>query len=369
MRRGLRLLIGSLLVGLCARGESVPLDDVWKILKGTAQPPAEWRAADFDDSAWLEDEAPVGYGYPTIITELSDMRWNYSAVYFRIAFELEDTFAVESMSLRIDWDDGFVAYMNGQYIVHRNMPISIDPPYVVLAAPPHAAGVPETIALDAFIPALRTGTNVLAIQVHNASKSDEAFFFHAKLDITMRNEPFACVTMPTCADKGDGNVLVGWTRIQGTVLDAIQIREGDEVVAEVAGDALMALVTGAAAGDHSYRLFGLRDGFDDDCYGGTCEVTASAVKNFKRGDVNIDNALSIVDPIVLARYLFQQHAEPSCLDACDIDDNGKLDLSDVIVLLQFLFNNGAEPPAPGPYVCGVDAGLDEMPICTYSFCP
>ena len=369
MKRGLRLLIGSLLVGLCAHGASVPVDDVWKILKGTAQPPAEWRDADFDDSTWLEDEAPVGYGYPTIVTTLSDMRWNYSAVYFRIPFELEDTYAVERLVMTIDWDDGFVAYLNGQYVLHRNMPISIDPPYVVLASPPHAAGVPETIVLDAFIPALRTGANVLAVQVHNASKSDEKFFFRAKLDITTRIEPFACVTSPVCADKGDGNVLVGWTRVLGTALDAIQIREGDEVLVEVPGNALTALVTGAAAGNHSYRLFGLRSGFDEACYGGTCEVTVSAVKNFTRGDANIDNRLTIADPIFLARYLFQQGSEPSCLDASDIDDNGKLDLADVIVLLQFLFNNGAHPPAPGPYACGADTVLDELPICNYPFCP
>ena len=45
MRRGLRLLVGCLLVGLCARGASLPVDDVWKLLKGTAQPSAGWNTA------------------------------------------------------------------------------------------------------------------------------------------------------------------------------------------------------------------------------------------------------------------------------------------------------------------------------------
>jgi len=369
MRRGLRLLVGCLLVGLCARGASLPVDDVWKLLKGTAQPSAGWNTADFDDSKWLEEEAPCGYGYPSIATVLADMRWNYSSVYFRLPFDLEDTYGIARLSLTIDWDDGFVAYLNGQYLAHRNMPISFDPPYVVLASPPHLAGRPEVFVLDAFTPALRAGMNVLAVQVHNASKSDETFFFNAKLDIAMRVEPFPCVTMPTCADKGDGNVLIGWARSAGTVLDAIQVREGDEILVQVPGSAQTALVMHAAAGEHVYRLFGVRAGFDEACYGGSCEVVVSDVKNFKRGDANVDNRFSIADPVFLARYLFQQGDAPSCLDAADADDNGKLDLADIIGLLQFLFNNGSAPPAPGPYECGGDAVLDDFPLCVYPFCP
>ncbi len=367
MRSGLRLLVGALLVGACIHGAGFPYKDLWKGLKGTVQQPTGWRDIAFDDAEWFEGGAPVGYGYAGIATLLGDMRGSYSAVFFRKTFTIDDTFPVQHMSFTIDWDDGFVAYLNGEYIMHRNMPTFSNPPYVVLATPAHAAGTPESVDLDAFIPKLKVGANVVSVQVHNASKTDAGFFFDAKLDVTLRAEPFQCVTGPTCADKGDGFVAIGWARLQGTTLESIQIRENGTVVATVAGDASSAILEGVTPGDHTYRVFGMNG--QEECYGGVCDVTLGAVKQFRRGDVNDDGALNIVDPVFLARYLFQLGDEPGCFDTADVDDNGSLDLADVITLLAYEFANGAPPPAPGPTTCGADTELDALPICEYTNCP
>ncbi len=68
----------------------------------------------------------------------------------------------------------------------------------------------------------------------------------------------------------------------------------------------------------------------------------------RRGDVNNDNALNLVDAIALLDFLFSQGIEPaSCLEVGDLNADGAINLTDPIHLLSYLFSNGAPPVAPG----------------------
>src|SRR5881394_4042739 len=77
----------------------------WKYFKGTneaSSPTTAWRAAGFDDSAWLSGPAPIGYE-PTnglrMATPLPDMDGNYSAVFFRKKFVVDNAAAVSTLLL------------------------------------------------------------------------------------------------------------------------------------------------------------------------------------------------------------------------------------------------------------------------------
>ena len=75
----------------------------------------------------------------------------------------------------MDYDDGFVAYLNGVEIARRN--ITGNPPaYNSYASPDHEAqiyqgGLPDFFNIENAKSILQTGDNVLAIQVHNVSSS------------------------------------------------------------------------------------------------------------------------------------------------------------------------------------------------------
>ena len=100
--------------------------------------------------------------------------------------------------------------------------------------------------------------------------------------------------------------------------------------------------------------------------------SATSGPEFRRGDVNGDGAVNLIDSIALLNYLFVMGtAAPACQDAADIDDNSAHNLVDVVQLLNYTFVMGsAEPVAPGPLNCGPDADTtDNFPACVQPICP
>ncbi len=86
----------------------------------------------------------------------------------------------------------------------------------------------------------------------------------------------------------------------------------------------------------------------------------------KRGDCNQDTNIDLADAIRGLGYLFLGE-QVTCLDACDMDDQGSVDIADPIYLLAHLFANGPAPPPPYP-ACGADETEDEL-TCETSACP
>ena len=58
----------------------------------------------------------------------------------------------------------------------------------------------------------------------------------------------------------------------------------------------------------------------------------------------------MADAAAILAYLFLGHPLPEgvCLDAADVDDNGKLEISDAVALLDFLYKGAGPPPQPFP---------------------
>ncbi|MBN1422440.1 MAG: hypothetical protein JXP34_26930 [Planctomycetes bacterium] len=83
---------------------------------------------------------------------------------------------------------------------------------------------------------------------------------------------------------------------------------------------------------------------------------ARADSTFLRGDANGDGVRSVSDAARILLYLFQPGVPPDCLDALDVDDDGRIRLPDAIHLLNFLFSGGALPPPPN-----ADPGPDPTP--------
>lgn len=87
-------------------------------------------------------------------------------------------------------------------------------------------------------------------------------------------------------------------------------------------------------------------------------VTTRAEDGFIRGNANLDDALDITDPIVILNYLLLGTSELNCLDAADVDDDGRVNITDPIYLLGYLFLGSPPPPPPFP-TCGPDEGEED----------
>jgi hypothetical protein len=89
-----------------------------------------WRSIGFDDSTWSAGTTGVGYDrntnyLPGIGLNVGTAMSNVNAsAYIRVPFTVVDPSIYEGLALRMRYDDGFVAYLNGTEIARRNAPAS-----------------------------------------------------------------------------------------------------------------------------------------------------------------------------------------------------------------------------------------------------
>ena len=133
---------------------------------------SEWTSRAFDDSTWENGPGGAGYGDNDDPTTISQTL----SVYCRYHFSITDPVVVAALILDVDFDDGFVAYLNGTELARYNMgetgsPTSWSQPAdglheasLYLGNSPLRVVLPENL-LELLVP----GDNVLAIEVHNAS--------------------------------------------------------------------------------------------------------------------------------------------------------------------------------------------------------
>ena len=82
-----------------------------------------WTQASFSDAAWLAGKTGVGYDYAGLIQlDVAAMRNVNQTVYARMAFDVADVTRIDKLILRLKYEDGFVAYLNGVEAARDNAP-------------------------------------------------------------------------------------------------------------------------------------------------------------------------------------------------------------------------------------------------------
>lgn len=148
-----------------------------------------WGRASFDDTAWQSGAAPLGAGTPpagvTLGTNFTpQIPGSATSVYFRIIFTATEADIADGLPLQLlmDWDDGFVAYINGVEVARDRMgQANAFTPYNAVAASVRNGGSYTTYNLDPPARLLSVGPNVLSVQVHNLSLADADLFMRAQL--------------------------------------------------------------------------------------------------------------------------------------------------------------------------------------------
>ena len=181
-------LCGLLVLTFSAKGESLVSDySNWKYLEGKAEastPTTAWRELAFDDAHWKEGRSgfSIGYGRYDAPTALWGMIGNYHSLFLRKKFTLQDEQWIKSLVIRVDYRDGFVAYLNGTEIARRGIAGELGQPVPFNAlASAHYRGNPELIDLEPYKQLLVKGENILAVQAHDDSINSNGFAFHVEL--------------------------------------------------------------------------------------------------------------------------------------------------------------------------------------------
>ena len=164
-----------------------------RVLVPTGSNVGDWHGGrPFNDSTWhLVTRAPGGVGYENssgyegyLSIDLADQMYGVNgSCYIRIPFTFTgDKDAFDSMTLRVQYDDGFIAYLNGTEIARRNF--NGNPAWNSRASAGHSdslATVFESIDATAHIDLLEQGDNILAIHGLNNSVSSSDLLINAEL--------------------------------------------------------------------------------------------------------------------------------------------------------------------------------------------
>jgi len=129
-----------------------------------------WTEVGFDDSSWLSGTTGVGYDYPGLIgLDVAEMRNVNETVYIRIPFEIEELRELDSLTLRLRYEDGMIAYLNGEEIASANAHSPATWNSGALADRPDSEAIYSLdIDISSATDLLRVGENVLAFHGLNA---------------------------------------------------------------------------------------------------------------------------------------------------------------------------------------------------------
>jgi len=165
-------------------------NDTWKYLVPSNTVPNSWNTLSFNDASWSSGQGGFGYGDGDDNTTLG----NTVSCYQRIIFTISDVSAIDQAIFNIDYDDAFVAYLNGVEIARDNITSTGQPAWDQDADGLHEAqmyqgGYPFQQVLDAnFIAAnMVNGQNILCVQTHNRFSSSSDFSSRVFLSLGINN--------------------------------------------------------------------------------------------------------------------------------------------------------------------------------------
>jgi len=354
----------------------VEVGDPWVYFRGTEAPPDDWKELEFEDFDWEEGGSGFGYGDGDDATILDDMSGNYWTIFVRKTIELEFIEELGVLQFGVQYDDGYVAYLNGvEFARSASMGAAGGPAEFDTAAGDHEVNAsPEWITLDAEDrELLQEGENVIAISVHNATLASSDCSLIPQLRVWSPSD--LCPIAVTCRERSSGGVRITWRApLRPPPYERVDILRDGEVIGQprTPSSSLYSDLDPPRGVELTYRVVAYMNG--QQCEGDENEPPECAItlENqdpvFRRGDSDDNGEVNLTDAVNVLNWLFQQGPSPGCQDAADSDDNGAANLTDAVLVLQHLFQQGAPPAAPGATDCGSDPQEDELVECSYESC-
>ena len=181
--------------------ETVVYDSsMWKYFPGTTDPGSAWNSLGYDDISWDSGKGGIGYGDSDDRTKIDPVL----SVFIRRKFNVVDLNKIEQAMLHVDFDDGFIAYINGVEVARAAMGTDEIVPYNQPAARQHEALLYQGFRPESFLISksklasiLNQGENVLALQVHNENEGSSDISAAAFLSFAINDNSNNYGPLPT----------------------------------------------------------------------------------------------------------------------------------------------------------------------------
>jgi methionine-rich copper-binding protein CopC len=161
----------------------VPYGTSWKYLDNGTNQGTAWRAVSFNDASWASGNAELGYGdgdETTVVSYGPNANQKYITTYFRKTITVSNPSAFTGLTLKIKRDDGAVVYINGTERYRTNMPTGTITYTTRASANASDDGeTPQTVSLATSV--LVAGTNVIAVEIHQRSRTSSDISFDLEL--------------------------------------------------------------------------------------------------------------------------------------------------------------------------------------------
>ncbi len=168
-------------------------NDNWRYVTDSVFQDQNWKLLSYNDSIWTEGNGGLGYGD----NDDSTIVPNCKILYLRKKFILQDTGVICTALLSIDYDDAFVAWLNGGEIARSGVTgvfPDANSPVVNHEASMFSGGHPENFIIheDSLSKYLNPGENILSFQIHNqsANSSDLTSRIYFSIDVSSPDQTF-----------------------------------------------------------------------------------------------------------------------------------------------------------------------------------
>jgi hypothetical protein len=176
-------------------------NSTWYYQVPTAASSPEWITPSFTVNSWFQGTGGFGYGDGddnTIIPSSS------VSVYTRIEFTIANLNQIVAMALHFDYDDGFVAYLNGTEVARNGLSGTNQPTFNQLANISHEAKLYQNQQPDQLIfnqnqlnGLLVNGTNIFCVEVHNQLANSTDFTCRNFLSVGVNNPSITYGPIPS----------------------------------------------------------------------------------------------------------------------------------------------------------------------------
>lgn len=173
--------------------ELISLNNIWTYYDQGSLDGEDWKGISFTtNSDWTTSaKGPYGYGtvgieagaadYTTTLDYGEDASQKRPTYYFRRVFYINDklTEGLDAFQLKYYVDDGCIIYVNGQELTRYHMPegkVTYD-----TYSTTYEGNTAYQGTINIPLSMLRTGKNVIAVEVHNTSASSSDIYFGAVL--------------------------------------------------------------------------------------------------------------------------------------------------------------------------------------------
>ena len=180
----MKLLLFLASIAASAFAQYVPIvseSASWRISANGTDQGSAWTETTFDDSAWMSGAGEFGYGDGDETTVLSPPPGTVTT-YFRHTFTVPNPATYHGLRIRLKRDDGAVVWLNGVPQILSNFTNGL--PSFTTPAGMAITGNAENMFANFTLSAqtLNAGTNVLAVELHQAANDEGDASFALGLD-------------------------------------------------------------------------------------------------------------------------------------------------------------------------------------------